>query len=750
MYGISINGNANISDCTIAGFTYPYYFRGGSQTLSGNDIGGTTNSVVAVGNNDGSSATWHSEWGLPVYFVDNVRVRHGGTLRIDPGVEVIMNTKAITLGYYYSSNVNYCETGRLVADGVTFTGPGSVAFAWGGSQSVTNCEFNQVSVSIGGGGNPGGTISGCTFTNIATAILGAMASFGISNCNFWATQYGINNTGIGTVLAENNWWGATSGPMHATNPSGTGCRVSDRVDFTPWLGAPYGDSRPAFEIMYIYPEQLGYQWAGEEVRIHAIIKSNWGSGNLQLSGSCTYFLQDMMWLLSNQCFSMAAGEQYEAVFVTSTPPCPCEITHCAKEYDINVRLSDEQGALLVRGEHNDAFMVTSLTDEQISYYEQNIGSCWLDSWNECWMMFSSPVPILGDITSVLLYADKMCEAGRLRSAGLSRESDAAAFSGLIDAGFIVAGAATRGVRLAHMMVDVLDVTASAIESGVECMRVWRSWLGGDATVATKGSGTASPVDSLGMWFRVGMDSTQANVADALMLDGRCLVRVEADSSYADADSTGLLSVRTIQMNDSLAVSLVARGVRRFSSPDSANANSEATYILASTREQALTIGLLHRTAADTLEFLRYPELTVPDSARILLRVARDRERLPLEVDLDADGLLDFLWYPNGQQATAVPEKPISTALWQNAPNPFNPVTTIAFSLSTPSRVQLAIYDLAGRRVRVLVNGDERPAGRHAIRWDGTSNSGRLLASGIYFCRMEAGTFHETRRMTLVK
>lgn len=88
-------------------------------------------------------------------------------------------------------------------------------------------------------------------------------------------------------------------------------------------------------------------------------------------------------------------------------------------------------------------------------------------------------------------------------------------------------------------------------------------------------------------------------------------------------------------------------------------------------------------------------------------------------------------------------------LEQCQPNPFNPQTTIAYNLAQSGRVRLTIFDLTGHMVRSLVDG-VKPAGQYEVAWDGTGDRGRQLASGVYVCRMEAGTSSETRRMTLVK
>jgi hypothetical protein len=88
--------------------------------------------------------------------------------------------------------------------------------------------------------------------------------------------------------------------------------------------------------------------------------------------------------------------------------------------------------------------------------------------------------------------------------------------------------------------------------------------------------------------------------------------------------------------------------------------------------------------------------------------------------------------------------PKDYALEQNYPNPFNPVTTIKFALPKASLVKLAIYDITGREVAVLVNGS-LPAGYHSVQWDA-----RNVPSGMYIYRLTAGSFTQVKRMTVIK
>ena len=93
--------------------------------------------------------------------------------------------------------------------------------------------------------------------------------------------------------------------------------------------------------------------------------------------------------------------------------------------------------------------------------------------------------------------------------------------------------------------------------------------------------------------------------------------------------------------------------------------------------------------------------------------------------------------------------PLAVALAQNAPNPFNPVTKIAFAVPVRGMVDLRVYDVRGARVRTLVTG-ELEAGYHEARWDGQSDGGLQVPSGTYFYRLRALGGVITRSMTLVK
>ena len=95
------------------------------------------------------------------------------------------------------------------------------------------------------------------------------------------------------------------------------------------------------------------------------------------------------------------------------------------------------------------------------------------------------------------------------------------------------------------------------------------------------------------------------------------------------------------------------------------------------------------------------------------------------------------------------EMPFGFALFQNYPNPFNPVTHIAYDLPGDSRVELSIYNLLGQKVRTLVNRD-MSGGHHVAVWDGKNEFGSPVSTGIYFYRIRAADFKESRKMILLK
>jgi len=103
----------------------------------------------------------------------------------------------------------------------------------------------------------------------------------------------------------------------------------------------------------------------------------------------------------------------------------------------------------------------------------------------------------------------------------------------------------------------------------------------------------------------------------------------------------------------------------------------------------------------------------------------------------------------GQQDQSEVSLPVEYALHQNCPNPFNASTSIRYQIPQEVGVSLKIFDVLGQEVIVLAD-EHQSAGMYEIIWDGRDEDGQAVASGIYFCRMQAGEYTETVKMVLLR
>ena len=110
------------------------------------------------------------------------------------------------------------------------------------------------------------------------------------------------------------------------------------------------------------------------------------------------------------------------------------------------------------------------------------------------------------------------------------------------------------------------------------------------------------------------------------------------------------------------------------------------------------------------------------------------------------------WQPEGQvgvreQAYSPNQGPLVTRLYAPKPNPFRGGVVIRYSLAVPGRASVQVCDLAGRVVRTLANGQQKP-GSYSMHWDGRDARGRALANGIHFIRLTAGDYRATEKLVL--
>lgn len=117
------------------------------------------------------------------------------------------------------------------------------------------------------------------------------------------------------------------------------------------------------------------------------------------------------------------------------------------------------------------------------------------------------------------------------------------------------------------------------------------------------------------------------------------------------------------------------------------------------------------------------------------------------------GLRYSSWFTIVDAVSPVPDIRLVDRLGSAHPNPFNPRTTLAYSLAAAADIRLAVYDVAGRRIATLDQGP-RPVGEHTAVWLGRTEDGSSAPSGVYFARLEIHGDHGTRilttRLALVK
>jgi hypothetical protein len=108
-----------------------------------------------------------------------------------------------------------------------------------------------------------------------------------------------------------------------------------------------------------------------------------------------------------------------------------------------------------------------------------------------------------------------------------------------------------------------------------------------------------------------------------------------------------------------------------------------------------------------------------------------------------------IWTINGSGDDPWRAIPAQFTLEQNYPNPFNPETEIRFTLPEAGQVTVKVFNITGQEVRTLVNG-QYEAGMHTVNWNGRDNNGHAVASGVYLYQLQAGSFKQVRKMSLLR
>ena len=94
-------------------------------------------------------------------------------------------------------------------------------------------------------------------------------------------------------------------------------------------------------------------------------------------------------------------------------------------------------------------------------------------------------------------------------------------------------------------------------------------------------------------------------------------------------------------------------------------------------------------------------------------------------------------------------KPNKFSLYQNHPNPFNPITTLRYDLPEDALVNITIYDMKGRKISTLISS-QQTAGYKSVQWNATNDKGAPVSAGLYLYMIQGGEFRQTKKMVLLK
>ncbi len=133
---------------------------------------------------------------------------------------------------------------------------------------------------------------------------------------------------------------------------------------------------------------------------------------------------------------------------------------------------------------------------------------------------------------------------------------------------------------------------------------------------------------------------------------------------------------------------------------------------------------------------------LPDKCTVKTRTLEEYQAKVRELELQ------YSFYPNEQEQEPVPQTGNILSL-ANYPNPFNPKTTISFTLAKGSNVSLDVYNIKGQKVKSLTNS-HYDNGTHSVNWNGTDNHNKFVSTGIYFFKLSSGNETKMKKMLLIK
>jgi hypothetical protein len=264
---------------------------------------------------------------------------------------------------------------------------------------------------------------------------------------------------------------------------------------------------------------------------------------------------------------------------------------------------------------------------------------------------------------------------------------------------------------------------------------------------------AAKVDLLATTVRAVFAAAGRQYSNEVLALGPSQLRVGRDGQYTSSTNLGLRDAFVFDVGSTrIQWAHVGREPRLLGS-SGANPHAAFDLELRGNSPGSLELGVLHRTAADSILWLRYAPIAVT-SKSILRAHFHDDLLYPwgyaLYLDTQGDGRPDDILYPAGFVLSGTaPPNPGRFQLFPVSPNPFNPATTIRYALPGAGPVTVTLLDVRGRAVCTLHEGVQ-PPGLQELRWNGTLAGGGRLASGVYFVRVTSPWGTAAQKLTIVK
>lgn len=652
------------------------------------------------------------------------------------------------------------------------------------------------------------TIADCTLTDNTTGLYVGYAEGDQSQASITGSliadnaSYGVYSAGP-EVDALNNYWGTSSGPFHpATNPTGTGNEVSDHVLFNPWVGLPSAsigvtstlincDGTVTATVSLTVDENTEPVF-GFGARMRASAELDWSNPQLvdpDLFGDDTIFMfedmEDGSFLISGAStggspvylddpgtyplFTVVFAAESEGVaeitfdsFIMRNPENQTTpVLFGSQQVTVDCTAPDAVTGITATPAHNKVNVSWTHDGSTVDHFEV-YRAVWHNGTEG-----SSAYPEYDDLANDVIPARPLNRAAAAASEVwvLVDDDVDAGTTAILDASM----ADDRGVY--YYEVYAIDLAANASANAPANDRATSYWLGdfsgdgyitpaadintlADAFGTSTGHDSYNPIVDVGPTddaSRLGIPTTDNSIDfEDLMITALNfgVVTPGAKSDVTISDSVHLAWVQYSETRWALRLldgqglqgvrvraSLPEGGAITVTAGDLLDRQDGAHFLRAVGDGVDINLALLGTGRS----FVGEGDLFVVDA-----NVALVAEQLSIDArNLDNGGMAVEL-----AQLTDV-DLPEVFSLNANYPNPFNPATTIRFALPEGQPVRLTVYGIDGRLVATLVNGDF-PAGNHEVTWHGRDAAGRLVASGTYMYRIDAGPYSAVRKMTLMK